>query len=168
MQQRQQTCRTNDIVTEILVESQLQQKDKITFMTTPPSLLTFNTLLSPSHHLLLTAHRTDHLKPLCVPLSSPYLGSLLLVGKLARPQDAMLRGDQQEAVSAVERARRGLHHAHLHMPPTCHHRHQSFSRTKKPEHMATTGKTLTESLVTFDMNEHQAAEGRIRLRREDV
>lgn len=79
-------------------------------------------------------------KVVATPPCSPYLASLLPIGKLARPQDAMLRGHQQEAVSAVERARRGLHHAHLHMPPTCHHRHQSFNRTKKPGHMAITGK----------------------------
>lgn len=48
-----------------------------------------------------------------------HLGRLLLAGGLSAPQDAALRGDQQEAVSAVQRLRWGLHQTDLDAPPTC-------------------------------------------------
>lgn len=46
---------------------------------------------------------------------SLYLCFLDDVGKLSTPHEAVLWRDEKEAVSAVERAGRGLHQAHLHV-----------------------------------------------------
>lgn len=88
------------------------------------------------------------------PRRQRYLGRLLLVGELSAPQDAALRGDQQEAVSAVQRPRRGLDQTNLDAPPTCRRPTPTLKRTPTGQ------KPGVQSFLTFDVNQHQGAEGR--------
>lgn len=63
-------------------------------------------------------------------LPRPHLGFLDDVGELAAPHETMLGRDEEEAVAAVEGLGRGLHQAHLHVPPT-YGRKQATGRLAK-------------------------------------
>lgn len=57
--------------------------------------------------------------PLHVPV--PYFVFLDDIGELSDPDEAVVRGDEQEAVAAVQRGSSGLHQADLDMPSTWFH-----------------------------------------------